>query len=117
MKTSGGLTLILAFAAAGLILPVLWLVFYSLGGESMSRWAVNSTWFSNVLLFLWPSSVLLIADPEDTNFGLRFVSILVNVGFYGLLGYFAWLARSASKLWYFVLAIIIGLLIWMQTMV
>jgi hypothetical protein len=93
------------FALVGGQIPVTWFLLYSAvdGSNTPPTWMTNS-WIDSVLLTFWPSAVLLIADPEDSNLGLKILSTLINIGYFGIIGYLFWRGKSVSKKWYFVAA-------------
>ena len=57
----------------GLIVPLAWMAFYRLGVVELMPGLVR---------FLWPSSILLIGDPEDNNYMLQVISVVLNMGIY-----------------------------------
>lgn len=90
----------ISFGAVGAFLPVAWIFYYvTVGADSYAiDWLAQSAWFQNFRLMLWPSSLLLIADPNDANIPLWITSVLLNVGLYAVVGCLVWLSLHESKL-------------------
>jgi hypothetical protein len=77
----------------GIAVPVLWLVVQRVflsNDPDLSYLLLSSYRFDRVLLALWPSSVLLMADPEGKSTAIPTVAIAANAVLYGAVG---WLVR------------------------
>ena len=73
----------------GVAVPVLWLLgdwLFLRGNPDLSKWIMGFH-FDRVLLAVWPSSVLLMADPEGRSVSIPIMAILTNVALYGGLGW------------------------------
>src|SRR4051812_10712877 len=87
------------FVAAGVLIPTIWFAFYwGLGqhNESVTTWLLRNTWVETTKLMLWPSSILMLADPEDTSVALPVLSVALNAGLYALVGWLLWIGLSRS---------------------
>jgi hypothetical protein len=57
------------------------------GSPSFAKWWYSTpVWVETLLLAVWPSSILLVADPMDNNVVLWAVSAAVNSAVYALVG-------------------------------
>ena len=74
------------FSLVGLSIPVVWMSLYHLVPGFAQWWYETPTWVETLLLAVWPSSLLLVADPLDDNVSLWVVSAAVNFGLYALVG-------------------------------
>lgn len=107
----------------GLAVPLAWLTFYwsFLRGNSLLISEFMASGFDRVLVALWPSWLLLIADPDERNITIAAASVFVNGGLYGLVGWLMWLGIyskgriflgltlvAISIAWYLVLRLYIG---------
>ena len=73
-------------AAIGFAIPIAWIGLY-LQSSTFVSWVYNSPqWVGNVRMVVWPSALLLVADPEETNVPLWIVSIILNGLLYFLIG-------------------------------
>jgi hypothetical protein len=84
----------------GFLFPAAWL-FLQRGHQyiemSTNDWIYSHLWIENLLIFLWPSSVLLIADPLDTDNLLAAISVLTNAVYFLFIGaMFSYLAKKKS---------------------
>ena len=70
----------------GLSIPVVWMLLYHLVPGFSKWWYGTPTWAETILLVVWPSSILLVADPLDENVGLWVVSAAINLGLYAFVG-------------------------------
>jgi hypothetical protein len=78
--------LALWFAIAGLIVPTAWMSLYHLLPGFAKWWYGTPAWAETVLLTVWPSSILLAADPMDDNIDLWVISAAINAGLYAFVG-------------------------------
>lgn len=74
------------FSLAGLSIPVVWMSLYHLVPGFAKWWYGTPTWMETILLTVWPSSILLLADPLDEKIGLWVMSAAINLGLYALIG-------------------------------
>lgn len=87
-------------AAIGVAVPVLWLLVYwaVLRGDSSLTNSIMSGWhFDRVLIVLWPSWLLLIADPEERSIAIPLVAIAINAVLYGGVGWLIWFGLSQRR--------------------
>jgi len=87
---------VLCFVAAGIALPVAWLSVYRIYPAGIN-WVTSVPRADGLLLMLWPSSILLLGDPNDTSMVIPIVSVALNVVLYGILGGLLWLGLKRSK--------------------
>ena len=78
--------LVLFFALVGLGIPVVWKLAYHYSAPFAEWWLQAPDWVETLRLALWPSALLLIADPLDSNVALWIVSVAINAATYGLIG-------------------------------
>lgn len=100
------------FVLVGVAIPVLWFAFDSMmlrGHPRLSNYLLNTLHFDRVLLAIWPSSVLLMADPEGKSLLLPILSLLANVALYGVVGLLVWLGLRRHRAFLAVVAAGIGL--------
>jgi hypothetical protein len=94
--------------AIGVAIPALWLTVYwlFLRGDPALIGSVMSTYrMDRVLLAVWPSWVLFIADPEERSIAIPVVSVAVNALLYGSLGWLVWIGLYRQRT---VLAIVVA---------
>jgi hypothetical protein len=96
----------------GVALPVLWLLVYWLflrGNPDLIRWIMESR-FDRVLIAIWPSWFLLVADPEERSITIPLASVAVNALLYGVLGWLVWLGlyRNRAMLGVVIATVLIG---------
>lgn len=83
--------------ASGVVVAILWLLTYHFGPPDLTQNIAAIL----ILLLIWPSSILLIADPTDSNTSLQVVAVALNGVFYGGLGGLLWAAkRWRSGKWF-----------------
>ena len=74
------------FALAGILLPCVWIALY-FWVPAFNAWVYASpTWIGTLRLVLWPSAILLVADPMENNPTLWIVSVALNGVFYFVVG-------------------------------
>jgi hypothetical protein len=103
VKIMNKLILILIFSLVGAGIPITWLLFWNWAKshcEQCVSWFMGLPFFDVTLLALWPSSLLLIADPSDNNVQLQAISVLVNIVFYMILGWLTYLALYRTWLFF-----------------
>lgn len=78
--------IVVAFALVGLGIPVTWMLAYH-GSAAFAEWWLKAPhWVDSLRLAVWPSAILLIADPLDNNVMLWAVSAAINGAIYALIG-------------------------------
>ena len=77
---------VLVFALVGLGIPLVWMSLYHTTSWFAEWWLKGPLWGETLLLAVWPSSILLIADPLDSNLFLWVVSAAINAAIYALVG-------------------------------
>lgn len=86
---------VFAAVLVGVALPGVWMWIYHANPSFGTWWLHSPGWVETARLVLWPSALLLIADPLDNNVSLWIASALSNGALYGLV---AWLvARSVRR--------------------
>ena len=65
---------------------MVWMSLYHFLPGFTKWWYGTPGWAESLLLFVWPSSILLLADPMDGDFGLWLLSAAVNFGLYAFVG-------------------------------
>jgi hypothetical protein len=88
-----------ASALGAVIALVWWLAYYVIGGASpdFRSYLFSVPGLDTLLLLLWPTSILLLGDPTDSNLGLLLVAATGNVLLYGILGLLLWLGIYRSR--------------------
>jgi len=90
----------------GVAIPALWLVVqraFLSNDPSLSYLVLSSYRIDRVLLALWPSSILLMADPEGRSVAIAAVSITANAVLYGAVGWLVWFGLNRRR---FVLSVV-----------
>ena len=83
-------------ALVGLLLPCAWIALY-FWVPAFNAWVYSApTWVGTLRLVLWPSAILLVADPLETNPTLWVVSVALNGALYLVVGAVVSRARRAS---------------------
>lgn len=66
----------------GTVIPSIWMALYH-GSPAFAKWWFEAPSFVELIrLLLWPTSLLLMADPLDQNVTLWIVSIALNALIY-----------------------------------
>lgn len=84
----------------GVAIPALWLVVQRvfLSSDPSLSYLILSTYrFDRVLLALWPSSILLMADPEGQSVAIPTVAITANAVLYGAVGWLVWFGLNRRR--------------------
>lgn len=79
--------------AIGVAIPVLWLSVYWLfmrGDPTLINLVMSTYRMDRLLLAVWPSWILFIADPEERSVAIPAVSVAANALLYGSLGWSIW---------------------------
>ena len=76
---------VLAFTLVGPCIPIVWMAIYHLSPPFAKWWFSAPLWLEIVRFGLWPVSVLLMAEPHDSNVTLWVTSALINAAVYALL--------------------------------
>ena len=85
------------FALVGLLLPCVWIALY-FWVQAFNAWVYSAPiWVGTVRLVLWPSAILLVADPMENNPTLWVVSVALNGTIYFVVGHIVARAYGASK--------------------
>lgn len=87
-------------AATGAGVAGIWcFAYYVIGDASPGFRAYLSSvpGVDTLLLLLWPTSILMLGDPEDSNLGLLLIAASGNVLFYGILGLLLWFGIHRSR--------------------
>ena len=87
--------------ALGVAVPVVWLVVqwgFLRGNAALSNLVLSSYRFDRVVLALWPSSLLLMADPEERSVAIPALSIAINALLYGIVGWLIWFGLNRNRL-------------------
>lgn len=79
-------------------LPLSWMAAYYLIPGFSDWWYKTSPWTGGALLALWPSSILFLGDPGESDVGLRIITTALNVALYGSLGALLWIGLRRSKI-------------------
>ena len=81
------------------IAGVWWLAYYVIGGASPGfRSNLSSApGLDALLLLFWPTSILLLGDPTDSNVGLLLLAAIGNALLYGILGLLLWIGIYRSR--------------------
>jgi len=80
-------------ASVGIAIPVAWLAIYwglLRGNPDLIHAVMSAGYFDRVLLAVWPSWILLAADPEERSVAIPAISVLVNALLYACLGWLTW---------------------------
>ena len=77
---------ILFCAGFGTVIPLLFFGLYHLVPGFSSWWFKAPMWIGNGLLAIWPSSLLMIGDPEDKSLVLPIMATILNALLYGIVG-------------------------------
>jgi hypothetical protein len=77
---------VLAFALIGLGIPTVWMVIYHTSPMFAKWWLTLPDWVDTLRLVIWPSAILLVADPLDENIVLWVISAALNALLYAMLG-------------------------------
>ena len=74
------------FALVGLLLPCAWIAMY-FWVPAFNAWVYSTpTWVGTLRLVLWPSAILLVADPMENNPTLWVASVALNGALYFVVG-------------------------------
>lgn len=84
------------FALVGLLLPCAWIALY-FWVPAFNAWVYSAPiWVGTLRLVLWPSAILLVADPMENNPTLWVVSVAMNGALYFVVGQIVARAYRAS---------------------
>lgn len=64
-------------ACVGLAIPTLWMLVYQIKPEWLAG-LLRVTWMNDVVLLVWPSSLMLLGDAKDASTLIPMVSIAFN---------------------------------------
>ena len=83
-------------ALVGLVLPCTWIALY-FWVPAFNAWVYSApVWIGTLRLVLWPSAILLVADPMENNPTLWVVSVALNGVLYFVVGQVVARAQRAS---------------------
>jgi hypothetical protein len=104
---------IISAIAVGVAIPLLWLALYwgvLRGNPRLINNLMSAGRLDLALLAVWPSWILLVADPEERSVAIPAASIAVNGVLYGGLGWLVWfgLYRKPAAIAVAALAILVG---------
>lgn len=88
-------------SSIGAAVPVAWLFMYQFVGRvfpSLQDFLSDLPGIDYALLILWPSSLLLIADPTNSNPGPWLQSAVANAVLYAIVGWALWLGIYRLRL-------------------
>lgn len=91
-----------------------WLLYYVIGGSvsGVRDFIFNIPHIDRLLLCVWPSSILLMADPTDSNLALLLFASACNVVLYGLMGRLLW-AGLYRRRWLLVPFVVLTAGLWL----
>jgi hypothetical protein len=96
--------------AIGVTVPILWLLVnwgVLSGNPSLSHTFLSRLYIDRVLLAIWPSSVLLMADPAGKSVVIPLASVAMNAVLYAVLGWLLWLGINRNKALLGVVAVLV----------
>jgi hypothetical protein len=82
--------------AVGVAIPAAWLMVYWVFMRGNA--AIMSAGYLPILSVIWPSWLLLMADPEERSVAIPAASIAVNALLYGIVGWLIWFGLNRSRL-------------------
>lgn len=105
---------VLVSAMAGITIPVVFLVSLRLSLGSTGAPGPLWYWLNRVALYLWPSSIFLLAEsPRLGNFWrLLFLSVIVNVALYVMIGSLVGWGLRGHKWALYMAGLLVGALWW-----
>lgn len=104
---------------AGVFVPIIWFIlnWAFLEKNPSIAYLLLSEWhLDRVMIAVWPSSILLLADPKSETVVIPLISTAVNAALYGGLGWLVWLGLYKNRIvlavpillilvgWYFLLS-------------
>jgi Zn-dependent protease with chaperone function len=106
--------LLIKFSIAGLLVPVIFTLI-NLYFEHIKPFPTEvDIKIHNMALILWPACILLFTD----SYIILIISIILNIIFYRILGFFLWRSIYEKKRLFFIpLIILIGLTICLQQLI
>ncbi|WP_368564807.1 hypothetical protein [Pseudoxanthomonas sp. UTMC 1351] len=105
---------VIVSVALGASIPIVWsLLYYGVGGAfpEFKDGLLTASGSNTLRLLIWPTSILLLGDPDDSNYGLVLVSVAGNMLLYGLLGALIWMGLHRSKM-YLIFPVLLTAGIW-----
>jgi hypothetical protein len=87
--------------AIGAAVPILWLAIYWAflrGNPTLINSVMSAGHFDRVLIAVWPSWVLMIANPEERSVAIPAMAIVVNALLYGVFGWLIWFGLNRKRL-------------------
>ena len=65
-------------------------------------------WPDYLKLATWPSSILLIGDPMNINYGLQAFSVMLNIVLFSLVSLLVERGMNKAKVYFILVALLIG---------
>jgi hypothetical protein len=90
--------LVLIFTGIGAAFPLGFLAVYQLSPAFRHWWHKGPVWMESAMLAVWPSSLLLMADPEGQSVWPPIISVALNVVLYAILGWLFWIGIKRSPI-------------------
>lgn len=85
---------LISMTLAGMLVPTIWFGLHWLVPGFDHWWLVDApSWLEGALLVAWPTSLLLMADPEERNIWIPLISVGLNVLLYGVVGMVLYIGR------------------------
>ena len=81
----------------GVVIPAFFLILehaFLRGNPALSHLVMTTYRFDYVILALWPSSIILMADPKEQSITIPLLAISANIVLYGVIGWLVWLGLS-----------------------
>ncbi len=97
-------------AGVGIALPLAWLAVYWTflrENPALINSVMSGGYFDRVLIAIWPSWLLLVADPEERSIAIPVAAIAVNAVLYGALGWIVWFGLNRHRFVLPVLAVVV----------
>lgn len=88
---------ILIATMLGVTGPVLWMLAYHKSSAFADWWFGAPGWIEYIRSALWPTAIMLMADPLDKNVALWIAATMLNGAIYALLGALIWFSIHRRK--------------------
>lgn len=96
--------------AIGAAISILWLAVYWAflrGNPTLINSIMSFGHFDRILVALWPSWLLLVADPEERSVAIPAISIAANGLLYGILGWLIWIGLHRRRIMLGLVAVVL----------
>ena len=93
--------LVLWTVCIGVAIPAFFLILehaFLRENPALSRLVLTTYRFDYVILALWPSSIILMADPKEQSMTILLFAISANIVLYGVIGWLVWLGLSRRRI-------------------